>query len=57
MYNVNVDEYNLVDKQLVLMLNDSVDERFVVLLLDVNYVVYVNLSFGNEELWLFNCNM
>jgi len=55
-YNVNVDEYNLADKQSVSMLNDSVDERLAVLSPDAIHAAYVNLSSGNEELWLFNRN-
>lgn len=53
-YDLNVDEYNIVQNQSITILEDTFDERLAVLSPDANQVAYISLTSGNEELWLYN---
>ena len=55
-YNADVNEYNLANNKSVSMLDDSFNERLAVLSPNANLAAYVNLSSGNEEIWLYNRN-
>lgn len=53
-YDLNVEEYHLVEGQTQAILQDTVDERLAVLSPDEMQVAYISLTTGSEELWLYN---
>jgi hypothetical protein len=53
-YDLNVDEYNMVDDKSISILNDTFDERLAVLSPNNKQIAYISLTSGNEELWLYN---
>ena len=53
-YDLNVDEFDMGTHLSRSILNDTFDERLAVLSPNANQIAYVNLTSGNEELWLFD---